>query len=610
MRTGKTNTLVGSAGPLAGVGALALLLAGCATHGGSNFMNPTPVSASHAASGKVYGGQQPISGATIQLYSVATTAKGAATGLISSAVTTADDGTFNITGAYSCTGNPLVYIVATGGNSGSGTNSAISLMAALGACNNLTPSTFIIINEVTTVGSVYALAPFMSGYKNVGAASTNSTGIANAFQTANSLVNTANGTAPGSGLPANGTVPTAELFTLADILSSCVNSNGSSGACASLFSAATPSGGAAPTDTAGAALNIATHPGNNVSTLFNLTAANPPFQPILPIAPNDWTLAVKYADPSLNAPYGLAIDAGGKVWVTNESGASVTELSNNGTVLSGANGFTGGGLLGPKGIAIDKSGNAWVANTGGNSVVELSPTGSVLSGAGGFTGGGIDAPVAVALDGDTNVWVANFNGNSVSVLNSSGTANGSSPLTDSGAIVAPTGIAIDSNGYAWISNSGANNVIFIETASGNFYYNQYTDNAIQGSTGIAVDASNNKWVAASGINAVSAFSGFAGAATFSPVRSPALNLPNGVAADGASNVWITNGVTAGSIAEFNSSGTLLSPSTGYGLLNTPVSVGADSSGDLWTANLGDNSVTEFVGIASPVTTPIAASAGP
>jgi streptogramin lyase len=604
----KTYTPVSAAGPLAGLGALVTLLAGCGTHGGLDFTNPAPTPASTAFTGKVYGGQQPISGATIQLYSVATTSKGAATALISASVTTTASGTFTITGDYSCTGNPLVYIVATGGNPGGGANSAISLMSALGACNNLTSSTFITINELTTVGSVYALAPFMSGYKNVGAASTDATGIANAFQTVNSLVNIANGSAPGTGLPADGIAPTTELSTLADILASCVNSSGSS--CTSLFSAATPSGGSAPTDTVGAALNIAAHPGNNVATLFGLTTANPPFEPTLTAAPNDWTVAVKYADPSLNAPYGLAIDASGNVWVTNEAGGSVTELSTTGTALSGTSGFTGGGLLGPKAIAIDKSGNAWIANAGGNSVVKLGPTGTVLSGAGGFTGGGIDVPVAVALDSQSNVWAANFSGNSVSVLTSTGSPNAASPLTDAGAITSPTGIAIDKNGYGWVSNGGANNVILIQSSPPNFYYTQATDNAIQGSAGIAVDANSNKWVAASGINAVSLFTGFSGASPASPIRSAGFNVPTGVATDGASNVWVTNGAGAGSIAELNSTGTVLSPSTGFGSLNTPVTIAVDSAGNLWTANLGDNSVTEFVGIAAPVTTPIAANVGP
>jgi streptogramin lyase len=592
------------------MGAMALLLAGCATGGDPDPVAPVQTPAAHTASGSVYGGQQPVSGATIQLYAVATTSKGLATPLISATVTTASDGTFTITGDYSCTGNPLVYIVATGGNPGGGTNTALSLMAALGPCTNLTSTSFISINEVTTVASVYALAPFMSGYKNVGAASTNAAGIANAFQTVNALVNTTTGTAPGLGLPSNGTVPTTELFTLADILASCVNSTGAGSPCTSLFSAATPSGGSNPTDTIGAALNIATHPGNNVATLFNLTAASLPFPPTLPTAPNDWTVAIKYADPSLNSPYGLAVDAAGNVWVTNESGASVTKLSGIGAVLSGTGGFTGGGLLGPKGIAIDRSGNAWIANAGGSSIVELSPSGSVLSGAGGFTGGGIDAPVALALDSQTNVWVANFSGNSVTVLKSTGTPFAASPLTDSSVIAAPNGIAIDKSGYGWVSNSGANNFIFIQNSSGSFYYSQYTDNAIQGSAGVAVDANSNKWVAASGINAVSLFSGFAGASAISPIRAAGLNVPTGITTDGANNVWVTNGVSAGSLSELNSSGTVISPTTGFGSLNTPVSIGVDASGNVWTANFGSNTVSEFVGIASPVVTPIAANVGP
>jgi streptogramin lyase len=567
--------------------------------------------ASHVASGSVYGGQQPVSGATIQLYAVAATSKGAATPLISATVTTDSNGTFTITGDYSCTGNPLVYIVATGGNPGSGINTALSLMAALGPCSGLTSSTFISINELTTIASVYALAPFMSGYKNVGAASTNAAGIANAFQTVSSLVNTTTGSAPGPGLPANGTFSTTEIFTLANILSSCVNSTGTGAPCASLFSAATPSGGSAPTDTIGAALNIATHPGSNVATLFNLAPSTPPFAPTLTSTPNDWTLALRFADTSLKSPYGLAIDASGNVWVTNETGASITKMSGLGTVLSGTTGFTGGGLLGPKGIAVDKSGNAWIANAGGSSIVELGPSGTVLSGTIGFTGGGIDAPVALALDSQTNVWVANFSGNSVSVLTSTGSPNPSSPLTDAGAIVSPSGIAIDEYGYAWVSNGGSgNNLIFIQSQSGAFYYSTVTDNAIQEPIGIAVDANSNKWVASNGINAISVFTGFSGAATFSPVTGTGLNLPTGVAVDGAGNVWVTNGAAAGSLAELNSSGTLISPASGLGSLNTPVSVAVDPSGSLWTANLGDNSVSEFVGIASPVTTPIAANVGP
>lgn len=612
MRTRNTYIRVGAAGPLAGLAAFALLLAGCATNSGPDSAAPISIPATHGISGSVYGGQQPVSGATIQLYAVGSGLNAASTALISATVTTGSNGSFNITSDYSCTGNPLVYIVATGGSAGSGTNSSLALMAALGPCNNLTSSTFISINELTTVASVYALAPYMSGYKNVGAATTDTAGLTNAFLTVNSLVNTATGTAPGPGLPTTGTVPTTELNTLANILASCINSSGpgTGTLCTNLITAATPTGGAAPADTIGVALNIATHPGSNVSSLFNFAAGQPPFAPALTTSPNDWTVAIKYTDPSIKSPYGLAIDASGNVWVTNETGASVTKLSGIGAVLSGTTGFTGGGLLGPKGIAVDRSGNAWIANTGGSSVVELSPTGSVLSGTTGFTAGGIDAPVAIALDSHSNAYVANFSSNSVTVLTSTGSPFAASPLTDSGAIASPNGVAIDKSGYAWISNSGANNLIFIQNSGANFYYSQYTDNAIQGSTGIAVDTNSNKWVAATGINAISLFGGFAGANALSPIRAAGLSMPSGVATDGSNNIWITNSSPTGSLSELSSNGVLLSPATGLGSLNTPVSIGVDPSGSVWTTNLGDNSVTEFVGLAAPATTPLAAVAGP
>ena len=157
-----------------------------------------------ALSGMVHGGQQGVSGATIQLYAAGATGYGsAATAFLTKTVTTDAAGSFTITGDYTCpTASTQVYIVATGGNPGlsPGTNNAaLAMMAALGPCGNLTSSTFIFIDEVTTVASVYALAPFMSagGGTKLGTSSTNAKGLANAFATVNNLVNTAKGTAPG-----------------------------------------------------------------------------------------------------------------------------------------------------------------------------------------------------------------------------------------------------------------------------------------------------------------------------------------------------------------------------------------------------------------------------
>jgi len=52
-------------------------------------------------------------------------------------------------------------------------------------------------------------------------------------------------------------------------------------------------------------------------------------------------------------------------------------------------------------------------------------------------------------------------------------------------------------------------------------------------------------------------------------------------------------------------------STGaLGQLNAPAGVAVDASGNVWTANSGDNSVSKYVGLASPAVTPIAAAVGP
>ena len=144
----------------------ALLLSGCAM-GTMNGPESVPQSAVAPRSpGVVHGGQQPVSGATIQLYSVNTTTDlGASTPLLTSSVTTASDGSFTITNLYTCpTSNPLVYLLSTGGNPGlSGTvnNADISLMTAIGTCSTLMTTPFIAINELTTVAAAaYFIGPF------------------------------------------------------------------------------------------------------------------------------------------------------------------------------------------------------------------------------------------------------------------------------------------------------------------------------------------------------------------------------------------------------------------------------------------------------------------
>jgi hypothetical protein len=396
--------------------------------------------------GAVHGGQQPVSGSTIQLYAVTTEGYNApATAMLTVPVTTGANGTFSITGDYNCSGVDQVYIVATGGNpglAGNTNNGALALMAALGSCSSLlanASTTFINVNEVTTVAGAWSLARFMSSPTNAGTSASNVLGVHNAFATAGKIANLSTGSAPGIALPAGATLPVAEVNTLANILSSCINSNGSiaSGTtCANLFAATTPPGGPAPADTLTAAINIAHYPSNSVPALFALATPSAAFQPALTAAPTNWLIGIHHTGGGLSQPTGVAVDATGNVWVSNTAN-SVSEFSPIGAALSPAAGYTAGSLSHPSAIAIDLSGNAWVTNLTG-SVTSIAPLGASATN---FTAGGFNQPSSIAIDGSGNVWVTNGGNSTVSGLSSTGSVIPATPFSGAG-ISSSNGIAI------------------------------------------------------------------------------------------------------------------------------------------------------------------------
>jgi len=425
-----------------GVSMSALGLMGC------ELKQTAPIAVNGAAlHGSVHGGQQPISGSSIKLYAAGSSGYGAAYGystgtdlLGNNVVTTDVNGNFNITGDYTCpSASTPVYLAAIGGNPGNSQNNVnISLMAALGACGNLTPSTFISMNEVTTVATVYALSQFMTSVANVGTSATNAQGLAHAFATVNKLADISTGSASGPALPAGATLPVAKINTLANILAACVNSAGGvagdGSVCGTLF-ADTTVGGVAPTDTVGAMLNLAQHPNTQTMSLTNLASSSAPFQPSLITAPTDYSIVISYVGGGLSSPTGIAMDPSGNIWVPDAGNNSVTKLDNTGTAISGAGGFTAGPLNAPSAIALDTSGNAWVTN-GNNTVTMLNASGS--SGTV-YSGGGLNSPVSVAIDALGSAWVSNAGNGSVTTITSGGVLTN---YTGAG-IASPAAIAID-----------------------------------------------------------------------------------------------------------------------------------------------------------------------
>ena len=305
--------------------ALALLLvfiglAGCQNSYSAAIEENAASTPAARLTGTVFGGQQPVGGALIQLYAVGTTGDDSlANALIHAALTTSDGtglpnsnanagnnsnnlplGSFTITGDFTCpAASTEVYLVGTGGNPGltqGSNNPNLSLMAALGPCGSLSASTYLVMNELTTVGAVASLSNYMSSYSTVGSGSGDATQLQTAFLAANEYTNVSSGTAPGPVLPIAATAPSTALQTLGDIVATCINSPGGTAgdpsACGQLFSLATISGSPAPTDTIGAALNILKQPSVNASQLYGLIVTTPPFLPTLAGAPASWALPV------------------------------------------------------------------------------------------------------------------------------------------------------------------------------------------------------------------------------------------------------------------------------------------------------------------------------
>jgi hypothetical protein len=284
-------------------------LAGCASQSGVEPAAGAPIAALKGG-GRVMGGQQPVAGATIQLYAVGTAGDGSgATPLlpVTNPVTSDANGNFAFGGDYSCANATEVYLVATGGNPGlqpttqvpSPTNPNLVLMAALGPCTSLGAQTFIQINELTTVAAVVALQPYMTGFAAVGSGTSDAAALAQAFTLANELVGYSTGSSPGVGVPAGMAAPTPLLNTLADMLAACVNSGGGiandGSSCGTLFQLTTlanpaatptvPAAPAVPTDTVGAMLNLAIDPSISTAPLLKTVTGAVPFQPTLGYTP-------------------------------------------------------------------------------------------------------------------------------------------------------------------------------------------------------------------------------------------------------------------------------------------------------------------------------------
>ncbi len=308
--------------------------------------------------------------------------------------------------------------------------------------------------------------------------------------------------------------------------------------------------------------------------------------------------------PALNAPlgqlYGIAVDAGGNVFIADTSDNLIMRVSVSGTLTvfagNGIAGFSGdggpatsaslhlsapGSFGGGGGMAVDPAGNVYIADSVNNRIRKVSGgTITTVAGGGGSLGDGgpatsasLEYPTAVALDSAGNLYIVDLDHQRVRKV-SGGTVT-----------------TVAGNGTPGFSGDGG------PATSASLFFVEYGG-------GVAVDSAGNIYIADSANNRIRKVSGgtittvAGGGSGFNgtgPATGASLFFPLGVAVDSAGNLYIADTfdnlihkVTNGTISTVAGNGTDGFSGDGgpptAAQLYSPSAVAVDSAGNIYIAD--------------------------